>query len=407
MGDMSDARILDGRYRLLREIAAGGMGVVHEAEHLSLKKRVAVKLLRREVAEVPGVAARFEREARATSLLDDPHIVRVTDFGRSEAGELYLVMELLQGASLGGVLAETPRLPPARALALVDQILAGLEVAHAHGLVHRDLKPDNVFISNGARGEHVRLLDFGIAAARRDADGTRLTAVGAVMGTPAYMSPEQATGRSDLDSRTDLYAVGTILYEMLAGRPAYHGENYNQILHAVVLGSCPPLSSLRSELPASLCAIVQRAMATAMDERYASAETFREALRNAHAPAFRMPDKLEITDLRGSMARLPRQPSGPVEPALFVAEDVAALELESSAAAAAGRAHGRAQALFGLAGGRARRLAHARRWRVLRVEAVHGTGGRDHRPHERAHGRAAFARWHADRRAPAGAADLE
>ncbi len=339
---MGAERVLDGRYRLLREIAAGGMGVVHEAEHLALRKRVAVKLLRREIADLPAVATRFEREARATSLLDDPHVVRVTDFGRTAEGELYLVMELLEGSSLGVVLAATPRLATQRAVGIADQILRGLEAAHAAGLIHRDLKPDNVFVTTTAQGEHVRLLDFGIAAARLD--GTKLTVAGAVMGTAAYMAPEQAMGLIDLDARTDLYAVGAILYEMLAGRPAYGGDNYNQILHAVVEGMRPPLETLRSDAPSSLCAIIERAMAPEKADRYASASELRSALRSAHEPLFRMPDRLEVTDLRGpdsassppshdhvwgERPRGERRPStSPPPPAVFAAEDVVALELD-------------------------------------------------------------------------------
>ena len=157
MRPMSEARVLDGRYRLVREIASGGMGVVYEAEHIALKKRVALKLLRPDIADLPGVAARFEREARATSLLDDPNIVRVTDFGRTPEGELYLVMELLQGRPLTSLLAETPQLEIEHALFLVDQMLSGLQVAHSHGLIHRDLKPDNIFVSPSPRGELVRV----------------------------------------------------------------------------------------------------------------------------------------------------------------------------------------------------------------------------------------------------------
>ena len=307
-------RTVDERYRLIREIAAGGMGVVFEAEHVALQKRVALKLLRSEIADVPGIAARFAREARATSLLDSPHVVRVTDFGRTAAGELYLVMDLLEGASLGALLEGTPSLPVERALSITDQILLGLEAAHAQGLVHRDLKPDNVFLTpTEGGGALVRLLDFGIAAMRDEKTATKLTQTGAVMGTPAYMSPEQAMGRSDLDERTDVHAVGVMLYEMLAGQPAYAGENYNQVLHAILIGRTTPLASLRPGLSTGLYEVVARAMAGPIEARFPTARAMRSALSAEHVPSvvdaavaatrFRMPARLETTDLHGTDPR--------------------------------------------------------------------------------------------------------
>jgi serine/threonine-protein kinase len=294
---LAEGELVDGRYRVVRAIAEGGMGVVYEVEHVGLKKRVALKLLRSEVADIPGLSARFEREARATSMLDHPRIVRVTDFGRATQG-LYLVLDLLRGRSLGQVLEEG-RLPIARAVSIAVQMLEGLTAAHAANLVHRDLKPDNVFLCDGPNGtDDVRVLDFGIAALRGDAGVTKLTQTGAVMGTPAYMAPEQAMGQAELDARVDVHAVGVMLYEMLTGAPPYSGENYNQVLHAVLVGKPTPIEALRPEVAASLCAVVARSMAP-KHERYPTAEAMRAALLAEPGAEWKMPSELEVTDLRG------------------------------------------------------------------------------------------------------------
>ncbi len=343
---VSAGMTLDGRYRLVQELASGGMGTVWEAEQLALGKRVAVKLLHPAVSEVPGIAARFEREARATSELSDPHIVRVIDFGRTSDGLLFLVMDLLDGRTLGDMLDLGEAFTAARAVSIVDQVLSGLETAHARDVVHRDLKPDNVMLVLGKDGEHVQLLDFGIAAVRGDENTTKLTQTGAVMGTPAYMAPEQAMGQP-VDARTDLYAVGTILYELLSGEPAYPGVNYNQILHAILLGEPVPLLRLRLGLPPVLYAIVTRAMARSPEDRYDSAADFREALRGVpvaalppQAQRFHMPSKLVVTDL-GSTKPAPPSPEpvwgqprrrvptpAPAPPPAFSPEDAPALELD-------------------------------------------------------------------------------
>ena len=309
---VSAGMTLDGRYRLVQELASGGMGTVWEAEQLALGKRVAVKLLHPAVSQEPGVARRFEREARATSELSDPHIVRVFDFGRTSEGLLFLVMDLLDGRTLGNMLDLGESFTAASAVSIVDQILSGLETAHARDVVHRDLKPHNVMLVLGKEGETVQLLDFGIATVRRNENATKLTQTGAVMGTPAYMAPEQAMGEP-VDARTDLYAVGTILYELLSGEPAHTGANYNQMLHAILVGEPVPLSRLRPGLPPLLYEIVARAMARLPRDRYESAADFREALRAvpvvalpAEAQRFHMPSKLIVTDLGGTKPARPR-----------------------------------------------------------------------------------------------------
>ncbi len=260
--DSRVGQVIDGRYRLESKLAEGGMGAIYVAEHLSLRKQVAIKFLHPEVADVPGIAVRFEREARATSQLEHPHIIRVSDFGRASDGALYLVMELLVGRSLSALLVDKGALSVERAVAITDQIPAGLQAAHMQSVVHRDPKPDNIFLRDEAADtDDVKLLDFGIAAMRGEQNETRLTQTGAVMGTPAYMAPEQAMGHATADARTDLHAVGVMLYEMLSGKPPYAGDNYHQVLHAIIVGKPVSLAQLRPGLPPRLYAAVARAMA--------------------------------------------------------------------------------------------------------------------------------------------------
>jgi len=320
--------VIDERYRLDRVIAEGGMGVVYEALHLDLQKPVALKLLRSEIADVPGIATRFQREARALGQLDHPRIVRVTDSGCTARGDFYLVMELLKGRSLGAMLAREAPLGSARAVAIAIQILDGLAVAHAGAFVHRDLKPDNIFLCAGGATDDVKILDFGLAAIGSEGPSTKLTHTGTVMGTPSYMAPEQALGKTELDARTDLHAVGVILYEMLAGRTPYTGENYNQVIHSILLGAPPPLADLVSGLPAAIYATVTRALAVAPDDRYASAEEMRAALTSTSEPAWKLPAQLAVTDLRADGdLRVVRAPVA-TGPRLISAEPALAIELD-------------------------------------------------------------------------------
>jgi serine/threonine-protein kinase len=305
--------------------ARAGWGVVYAAEHTGLGREVALKLLRPEVADAPGVTARFEREARATSALDHPRIVRTTDFGRSPHG-LYLVLELLSGRPLSALLEAEGRLPLPRALAIADQILDGLTAAHAAGLVHRDLKPDNVFVCDTPRGEEIKILDFGIATMKSDVDATKLTRTGSIVGTPAYMAPEQAMGQKELDARTDVHALGAVLYEMLAGCPPYQGDNYNLVIHAILVGKVTPIGTRVPGLPEHVAAAIMSALAAPLDERPASAEAMRALLRG---PSWKLPESLAVTDLGPRTATPARAPS---EPRMIAPEPVAALELDRPAA---------------------------------------------------------------------------
>jgi serine/threonine-protein kinase len=307
---LSPGALLDGKYRIVRTLGEGGMGVVYVAEHTLLRKQVAVKLLRAELAQHDDVAARFEQEARTTCELEHPNIVRVTDLGCSQRGELYIVMELLFGRSLAEEMADHPKLPVERALWIARQVLAGLEAAHAHGVIHRDLKPENVFLTQRPDGTEVaKLVDFGIAKLKREAS-VKLTTTGMVLGTPQYMSPEQARGQSDLDARADLHSVGVMLYEMLCGRPPYEGDNYNQVLFAILSGPPAPLSQRAPELDPALEQVVMKALAPAREARYQTATALREALEDYQfAPAQEDPEgPFALPD------QTPRASAAPVEP---------------------------------------------------------------------------------------------
>ncbi|HEY8146752.1 MAG TPA: serine/threonine-protein kinase, partial [Kofleriaceae bacterium] len=217
--------IVASRYRIEESIGAGQMARVYRARHLRLSRCFAVKVLSGANATDPLMRLRFAQEADIASSLDHPNVVSVVDFGRSEGGELYLVMDLIEGESLAQLIAREGPFAPPRAIALTRALARGLGHAHERGLVHRDFKPDNVVLERTASGELLpRILDFGLAIRADPDDGEpRLTEQGFVVGTPLYLAPEQACAEP-VDSRADLYALGVVLYEMLAGRPPFDGN---------------------------------------------------------------------------------------------------------------------------------------------------------------------------------------
>lgn len=274
-------QIVAGRYRLERVLGRGGMGVVFEAEHLDLGKRVAIKLIRRAFAADEGVTSRFAREARAASSVDNPHIVACFDAGTD--GEVpYLAMELLRGEDLGTRLRNERKLPEALTMELVKQLLEGLAAAHHAGIVHRDLKPDNVFLcETEGSTPHVKIVDFGISKIQKAKEGTlalALTREGVVMGTPFYMSPEQAQALSSVDARADLYSVGAIAFECITGRPPHVGENYEQVILAICTKDAASLRSLAPEVSLRAERVVARALARKPEARFESAEAMLRAL---------------------------------------------------------------------------------------------------------------------------------
>ncbi len=217
-------RLISGRYRVLRLLGEGGMGLVYEVEHQTLRRRMALKMLRPKLAADPELSARFLREARAAAAIEHPNVVRITDFGVTREGPAYFVMELLEGCPLRSLVRRGP-LAPDRVAHIARQVADGLAAAHMAGVIHRDLKPDNVHVHE-AGGDAVKVLDFGLA---RVAGTSKLTQRGVVFGTPQYMSPEQASG-GELDPRSDLYALGVILYELLTGRVPFVADSYMGVL---------------------------------------------------------------------------------------------------------------------------------------------------------------------------------
>ncbi|MEN9579533.1 MAG: hypothetical protein RJA70_2542 [Pseudomonadota bacterium] len=275
---LAPGQSISGKYRIVRLIGEGGMGSVYEAEHQVLGTRVALKFLHPEIAKQRGLKERFLQEARVSATVVSPHICRVSDVD-TDQGSAYLVMEMLQGEPLQAVMDRELRLDVGRAVDFSIQVLEGLQVAHARGVVHRDLKPDNVFLLPTPSGPQIKLLDFGIAKLREDAEyKMTLTRPGAVMGTPEYMAPEQAYSADLVDQRSDLYSVGVILFEMLSGRRPADGENPQQIAEQILTGKAAKLAELRPDLPPLLVEVVQRAIQGNPLHRWSSAEDFIAAL---------------------------------------------------------------------------------------------------------------------------------
>jgi serine/threonine protein kinase len=262
------------RYRLTRKIGEGGMGAVYEALHVLIGKPVAVKVLREKYADRPEVARRLVQEARLASSIRHEHIVDITDSGATEDGRTFVVMEHLDGLSLAELLKLEGPLPETRVLDIARQATSALAAAHERGIVHRDVKPENIFIVERDHRDFVKVLDFGISKSVMPGEMTeeslRLTHTGMVMGTPLYMSPEQARGEDELDQRMDIYSLGVILYECLTGEVPFHGANYLGVIAEVVKAEAMPPRALRPELRISepMERVVMKAMAKARADRY-------------------------------------------------------------------------------------------------------------------------------------------
>src|SRR4051812_24301194 len=243
--------MLDDKYRIERLLATGGMGAVYVGTHVGLRKRVAIKILNPHLNSA-SMIERFHREAITASQIGHEGIAQVTDLGTSSDGEPFLVMEYLEGESLASRLRASGPLPIEDACELGCSILSPLSAAHRAGIVHRDLKPDNVYLVRQSRGEMVKLLDFGISRTTGHDAEFRLTTTGLVLGTPYYMSPEQARGDSVITPAADLYAFGVMLYEMLVGSVPIQAENYNQLMYRVMIGDYARPRERRPDLPEQL-----------------------------------------------------------------------------------------------------------------------------------------------------------
>ncbi|MEO6952120.1 MAG: protein kinase [Polyangia bacterium] len=286
-GDPFLGTTLVGKYQLLELIGVGAMGRVYRALHLGLDTQVAVKLLNSDIASDPISAKRFQNEARASSRLHHPNAIAILDFGQAASGTLYLVMELLRGRTLAQLVRDEGPLPPARLSDLLGQALAALDEAHEAGIIHRDFKPENIFIETLRSGrEHVKVLDFGIAKLRGETDAA-LTSAGLVCGTPDYMSPEQIRGL-ELDPRSDVYAAGVVMYEALTGRRLHEGVTaLIDVLQAHLNLTPAPFLQRRPDLQISPLVekVCMRALSKDVALRYASASELRTALERAAGPA--------------------------------------------------------------------------------------------------------------------------
>jgi len=273
-------RLIADRYKIVGVLGEGGMGAVYVAEHLLIGRKVALKRLHPELASDAKSVARFQREARAAAATGHENIVEILDLGFAEDGAPFLVMEYLRGHSLATRLRKEGRLAPARACHIVGQVLAALDAVHRSHIVHRDLKPDNILLTRrSGRSDYVKVLDFGISKMRKeDEDALDLTKTGVMLGTPFYMSPEQARGMKSLDHRVDLYSVGVILYESLAGRLPFEGGNYHALLQAILVGDPPRLADLESGIDPRLTDAVHRAIARKPEDRFQTAREMLEAL---------------------------------------------------------------------------------------------------------------------------------
>ncbi|HVT06541.1 MAG TPA: protein kinase [Polyangia bacterium] len=273
--------ILGGKYRLIQVIGEGAMGRVYEAQHAVVGRRFAVKVLQAQLAREPALLERFHREARAAGALESENLASIVDFGHTRDGLPYIVMELLVGEDLSKLIEREGPLPVPRVVSLGVQTCRGLAAAHNAGIVHRDLKPANLFVTRRGDGSDlVKILDFGIAKLESAAEAQLLdlTQTGSTMGTPLYMSPEQARGEKELDHRADIYATAVILYEALSGRMPHEGDSYNALLHHILTQPAPPLTALRPDLPAPVAAAIHAALSPNRDERPQSAMELARAL---------------------------------------------------------------------------------------------------------------------------------
>jgi serine/threonine protein kinase len=272
--------LLDGRYRIDRLLGEGGMGSVYLASHVGLGRQVAIKFLHSDLISREDVVGRFYREAQAAAAIRHKNIIEVFDVGMSAKGEPFLVMEYLEGESLAGLLKRVGPLSLGDACAVMEPVLQALQVAHRKGIVHRDLKPDNIFLAY-QQGEPpvVKIIDFGISKFTQGELDKWRTKTGSVMGTPAYMSPEQARASAGLDHRTDLYSMGTILFEMLTGALPFAGTNFAEYLSAMLVDEPRAPQSVYADFPVEAEPVLRKALAKNPDQRFQNATEMLDELK--------------------------------------------------------------------------------------------------------------------------------
>ncbi len=275
----AEGEIVDGKYKVIEPLGAGGMAVVYRAEHTKIGRTVALKLLLPEFRTNPELVERVEREARAAGTIDHPNVVEIIDLGATEAFGPYIAMEFLRGMDLATYIENKGmRIPPLEAADIVRQVLSALAVAHSKGVIHRDLKPENIFLVEDEGRQRVKVVDFGISKLTATPGLTKLTRVGTVMGTPQYMPAEQAVGAATQDHRIDLYACGVVFYALLTGRLPYEAENINVLISDMLNKPPVPVQFRNPDLDPDLATIVMTSIERAPDARYQTARAMQDAI---------------------------------------------------------------------------------------------------------------------------------
>jgi eukaryotic-like serine/threonine-protein kinase len=274
-------QLIEGKYRIIELIGEGGMGAVYLGENVRIQRKVAIKVLHGAYSSNVEVAQRFEREAQAAGRIGNDHILEVLDLGELPGGDRFMVMEHLDGETLAHRIKRLGRMSPQQVAPLAKQMVTGLAAAHAAGIVHRDLKPENIFILKEKAGkkDYIKIIDFGISKFQPlGGDAMKMTRTGVVMGTPYYMAPEQASGSRDADARSDLYAVGVMLYEAVTGRVPFDAPTFNQLMFQIVLSEPPPPQAVVPDLDPAFASVVAKGMARDVNHRFQSAAEFGAAI---------------------------------------------------------------------------------------------------------------------------------
>jgi serine/threonine-protein kinase len=336
-----------GSYKITHRIGSGGMGEVYEAMHTRLRKRVALKTLRQSLAKSGEARARFIREGETASRLRHANVVDITDVGEAD-GVPFLVMELLEGEALSALVRRIGTLSVPAAVDILLPVADAVQVAHDNGIIHRDLKPDNIFLAQTHQaGILPKVLDFGISKVISDAKTPSLTATSSFLGTPFYMSPEQARGAKDIDGRSDQYSFAVVLYEALTGQQPHAacGDSLMQLVHAIARGDFPKPRAIRPDLPAALEAILLRAMSLSPTDRYESMRAFGTALipyaseraRSIWGAAFQVPPHIVGSSLEPFSSALPGPSHPPTSASTTLEHGTAAVTAQTSTPPAARR----------------------------------------------------------------------
>ncbi len=300
--------LIQSRYRLVKRLGAGASGAVWAAKNELIDRDVALKVMRPEVAEDEIALQRFFNEAKASGRVRSPSIVEILDLGQAEDGSPFLVFELLEGEGLDTYLMRKGTMDPEQVLEVFGGVARALNLAHTQGIIHRDLKPANIFLHRAPSGERVaKILDFGISKVFDTGHNFTLTRTGTVVGSPAYMSPEQASGREDIDGRADVWSLGVVLFEALTGTLPHEAPNYNALMVRILTQDCDPVMTRRTSLPAGVCAIVDGCLRRDRDQRTASAEILASqmeaALREIRAIRFRAQGRRASDRAQGQFRR--------------------------------------------------------------------------------------------------------